>query len=140
MIPLPLSEIRQCLESIGALEVTVKEDKDMVMILSMFTIRHKPTGIFLMVSEVGGQALFQLFTTFDQAFEKPGADFYEVLDKLNTKLALGHVQVREQEGDWRITYRSNFVGDPDALFANHCFRNYISFSVDMVGGIDKEMA
>jgi len=140
MIQLPLPEIRQCLESIGALQVTVQEDKDTVMILSLFNIRHKPTGIFLTVSEVGGQALFQLFTTFDQAFEKPGADFYEVLDKLNTKLALGHVQVREQEGDWRITYRSNFVGDPDALFANHCFRNYISFSVDMVGGIDKEMA
>ncbi|MBM3441166.1 MAG: hypothetical protein FJX89_00550 [Bacteroidetes bacterium] len=138
MIPLPLPEIKQCFEAIGAINITVQEQKDSVVLLSVFKIRNKPTRVLLIISEVGGQALFQLFATYEEAYEKPGIDFYEVLDNLNTKLVLGHVQVRKQANDWRVTYRSNFVGEPERLFTNHCFRNFISFSVDMVGAIEKE--
>jgi hypothetical protein len=59
---------------------------------------------------------------------------------LNAKLVIGFLQVQEQDGDYRLVYHSNHVADPDALLANRSFRNFISFSVDMVGIVSEELA
>jgi hypothetical protein len=63
-----------------------------------------------------------------------------VIERLNAKLVIGFLQTQEQEGDYRLVYHSNYVADPDALLANRSFRNFISFSVDMIGIVANEMA
>jgi hypothetical protein len=95
---------------------------------------------FLIASKLGTQLFCQFFSTFEQLFDKPGVDFYEVLDKQNTRLVIGHVQLKKEGEDYRIVYRSNHVGDPQALLANRSFRNFISFSLDMVGAVAHDIS
>ena len=137
---IPVSEIKKTLTELGALEVTVQQEANNVMFLSIFSIGGERTGVFLIASELGTQLFCQFFSTFEQVFDKPGVDFYEVLDKLNTRLVIGHVQVKKQGEDYMVTYRSNHVGDPDALLANRSFRNFISFSLDMVGAVANDIS
>ena len=137
---IPVSDIKKTLMDLGALEVTVQEEAKTTMFLSIFSIGGERTGVFLIASELGTQLFCQFFSTFEQWFDKPGVDFYEVLDKLNTRLVIGHVQVKKEGDDYRIVYRSNHVGDPEALLANRSFRNFISFSVDMVGAVANDIS
>jgi hypothetical protein len=55
-------------------------------------------------------------------------------------LVIGHVQLKKEGEDYRIVYRSNHVGDPQALLANRSFRNFISFSLDMVGAVAHDIS
>jgi hypothetical protein len=140
MINIPTQEIKSTLEQLGAQQVAVHQESDKTMFVAMFTIQGAQTGVILIVSELGTQLFCKLFSTFEQAFNKPETPFYEVIDKLNAKLVIGFLQVQEQDGDYRLVYHSNHVADPDALLANRSFRNFISFSVDMVGVVANELA
>jgi hypothetical protein len=140
MINIPTQEIKSTLEQLGAQQVAVHQEADKTMFVAMFTIQGAQTGVILIVSELGTQLFCKLFSTFEQAFNKPETPFYEVIDKLNEKLVIGFLQVQEQEGDYRLVYHSNHVADPEALLANRSFRNFISFSVDMVGVVANELA
>jgi hypothetical protein len=140
MINIPTQEIKSTLEQLGAQQVAVHQESDKTMFVAMFTIQGAQTGVILIVSELGTQLFCKLFSTFEQAFNKPETPFYEVIDKLNAKLVIGFLQVQEQEGDYRLVYHSNHVADPDALLTNRSFRNFISFSVDMVGVVANELA
>lgn len=140
IINIPTAEIKSTFEQLGAQQVVVHQDKDKTMFVSMFPIRGKQTGIIMIVSELGTQLFCKLFSTFEQAFNKPETPFYEVIAKLNSNLVVGFLQIQEQDDDHRLVYHSNHVADPDALLANRSFRNFISFSVDMVGIVADELA
>lgn len=139
MINIPIPEIKSTLEQLGALEVAVHQESDKTMFVAMFSIRGERTGIIMVVTELGTQLFCKLFSTFDQAFYKPETAFYEVITKLNDKLVVGFLQVQQEGEDYKLVYHSNHVADPDALLANRSFRNYISFSIDMVGIVANEM-
>lgn len=140
MINIPIAEIKSTFEQLGAKQVAVHQEADKTMFVVMFTIREEETGVIMIVSELGTQLFCKLFSTFEQAFNKPETPFYEVIDRLNAKLVIGFLQIQEQEDDYRLVYHSNYVADPDALLANRSFRNFISFSVDMIGIVANEMA
>jgi hypothetical protein len=139
MINIPTQEIKATFEQLGAQQVAVHQEGDNTMFVAMFTIGGEETGVIMIVSELGTQLFCKFFSTFEQVFKKPETPFYEVIGRLNAQLVIGFLQFQEEEGDYRLVYHSNYVADPDALLANRSFRNFISFSVDMVGLVDDQL-
>jgi hypothetical protein len=137
---IPTAEIKSVFEQLGAQQVAVHQEGDKTMFVAMYTIRGMQTGVIMIVTELGTQLFCKLFSTFEQAFNKPETPFYEVIDRMNSKLVIGFLQTQEQDGEYRLVYHSNHVADPDALLANRSFRNFISFSVDMIGIVAEELA
>lgn len=139
MINIPTEDIKSTFEQLGAKQVAVHQEGDNTMFVAMFEIRGEETGVIMIVSEIGTQLFCKLFSTFEQAFKKPETPFYEVIGRLNEQLVIGFLQFQEEEGDYRLVYHSNHVADPEALLANRSFRNFISFSVDMVGVVADQL-
>jgi hypothetical protein len=139
MIDIPIADIKSTFEELGAVQVAVHQEADTTMFIAMCTINGEETGVMMVATELGGQLFCKLFSTFEQAFNKPETALYEVIDRMNAKMVIGFLQMQEEAGQYRMVYHSNHVADPRALLANQGFRNFISFSLDMVAIVALEL-
>lgn len=126
-----IDEIKAIIDNSGAKDISFMNDDE--MFIFKIDIQDDARTIMLFVNESNQMVVVNLIFTFKQGYEKPGLDFYEIIEKLNNNLIIGNLHFLEENSIKYISYKSTYVGDANNFSGNNSFENFLSVSYDMIG-------
>lgn len=128
-----IEEIKMVISKIGGKEIIDASITDQNTVLFNVMLADKQTNFLLILNESEKIAIINLVYTFKQGYQNPGLDFYEILENSNRNLIMGYLNLLEDNGVKRISYKSTYAGDLTNFLGNNSFENFLLVSIDMVG-------
>ena len=77
--------------------------------------------------------IIRLICTYLIPFKEPGKDFYQILEKLSSTCLLGYFSFAEENGQFFISYNSQFVSKTETFSTNDTLETHLKVSFDMIG-------
>ena len=77
--------------------------------------------------------IMRLICTYLIPFKEPGKDFYQILEKLSSMSLLGYLSFAEENGQFFISYNSQYVSKTETFYTNDSLETHLKVSFDMVG-------
>jgi hypothetical protein len=128
-----IEEIKMVISKIGGKEIKDASITDENMVLFSIMLKDNDIKFLLILNESEKMAIINLVYTFKQGYQNPGLDFYEILENANFNLIMGYLNLLEDNGVKRISYKSTYAGDLTNFLGNNSFENFLLVSIDMVG-------
>ena len=128
-----IEEIKMVISKIGGKEIIDASITDQNTVLFNVMLADKQTNFLLILNESEKIAIINLVYTFKQGYQNLGLDFYEILENSNRNLIMGYLNLLEDNGVKRISYKSTYAGDLTNFLGNNSFENFLLVSIDMVG-------
>ena len=128
-----IEEIKMVISKIGGKEIIDASITDENTVLFNVMLADKQTNFLLILNESEKIAIINLVYTFKQGYQNLGLDFYEILENSNRNLIMGYLNLLEDNGVKRISYKSTYAGDLTNFLGNNSFENFLLVSIDMVG-------
>ena len=128
-----IEEIKMVISKIGGKEMIDASITDQNTVLFNVILADKQTNFLLILNELEKIAIINLVYTFKQGYQNLGLDFYEILENSNRNLIMGYLNLLEDNGVKRISYKSTYAGDLTNFLGNNSFENFLLVSIDMVG-------
>ena len=128
-----IEEIKMVISKIGGKEMIDASITDQNTVLFNVILADKQTNFLLILNESEKIAIINLVYTFKQGYQNLGLDFYEILENSNRNLIMGYLNLLEDNGVKRISYKSTYAGDLTNFLGNNSFENFLLVSIDMVG-------
>ena len=75
----------------------------------------------------------RLLCTYLIPFKEPGKDFYQIIEKLSSICILGYLSFSEENGQFFISYNSQYVSKTENFSQNNSLETYLKVSFDMIG-------
>jgi hypothetical protein len=128
-----IEEIKMVISKIGGKEIIDASITEENTVLFSVMLADKQTNFLLILNESEKIAIINLVYTFKQGYQNLGLDFYEILENSNRNLIMGYLNLLEDNGVKRISYKSTYAGDLTNFLGNNSFENFLLVSIDMVG-------
>jgi hypothetical protein len=128
-----IEEIKMVISKIGGKEIKDASITDENMVLFSTMLKDNDMNFLLILNESEKIAIINLVYTFKQGYQNLGLDFYEILENSNRNLIMGYLNLLEDNGVKRISYKSTYAGDLTNFLGNNSFENFLLVSIDMVG-------
>jgi len=133
------SFILDSIETIGGNQISEQNIGGQESISFSIDLNNKLFNIILIIGEVEGIIVLQIFSTLPPSYKEPDVKFYQIIEKLNLNCIMGHIFFTKENDDYFISYKSNYISGIENFSANTSFFNFISASVDMIGVFDNEL-
>lgn len=75
----------------------------------------------------------RLICTYLIPFKEPGKDFYQIIEKLSSICIVGYLSFSEENGQFFISYNSQYVSKSENFSQNNSLETHLKVSFDMIG-------
>lgn len=75
----------------------------------------------------------RLICTYLIPFKEPGKDFYQIIEKLSSICIVGYLSFSEENGQFFISYNSQYVSKFENFSQNNSLETHLKVSFDMIG-------
>jgi hypothetical protein len=131
--------IQHSIESIGGKQVSAQQIDDQATISFSIDLHEKKFNVIIILGEMEDIVLVQISCTLPSSYREPDIKFYKILEKLNMNCVMGHIFFTNENDNYFIAYKSNYICDIENFSANTSFTNYLSASIDMIAVFDNEL-
>lgn len=124
-------QIIQLLEKVGGKGASIVQDAEETIFTFNKTISNREYTFLLICVKEESMIVVNLIHAYNSLYENMEADFYEVINKLNSTCIHGYLGFLKEEKT-QIAYKSSYIGDAGNLEGNKSFEYFFQVSFDMV--------
>lgn len=134
------STIKIILSETDAQEIKeVKENDFQAFSFIQIIEGKKEEFVIIFATEDDQMVIMNLYWHHNQFYKDLGLDFYTIINKLNTNIILGNIQISEENSFHKLVFKSSYVGDCEDFQANKSFLYFLKVSFDMVGMVKDQL-
>jgi hypothetical protein len=134
------STIQNILSQTDAQEIKEVWENDFQVFSFIKVIEGKKEEfVILFALENDQMVIMNLYWYHNQFYKDLGIDFYNIINKLNTNIILGSIQISEENSFNKLVFKSSYVGDCKNFQSNNSFLFFLKVSFDMVGMVKDQL-